>query len=130
MGERALAEALQHTGDLVLGDAWPRVLHAQELAASPGASDLQRDGPSGRRELDGVGQEVEADLADGALVGPKLRQVRLEGLDDLEPLVFGAEPYEPMTILDYVGQVERSFVQLVAPCFDAADVENLVDEIE
>src|SRR4029079_9682735 len=126
MRERALAEALQYARDLVFGNARAGVLHAQELTAGAGAPDLQRDGAARGGELDGVGEQVEADLADGALVGPKLRQVFLERLDDLEPLALRPQPHQPVTILDQFGEIDGRLVQFVAAGLDAAAVQNVV----
>src|SRR6476660_10524936 len=101
VGERALTEVPEHARNLVLGDAWARILHAQRLAAGAGARDFERDGAAGRRELDGVRQEVEANLPYGALIGPELRHARLEVPDDPETLMLGAEPHQPVAILDH-----------------------------
>ena len=93
-------------------------------------SDGQRDGAAGGGELDRVRQEVEADLAHGALVGPRAAAGRLELLDDPQALVLGAEPHQPLAVLGDVGERDRRLVQLVAAGLDAGDIENLVDEIE
>src|SRR5262245_46062474 len=82
MRERALAEAPQDARDLLVRNAGPRVTDAEELAAFLRPPDDEGDRSAGRRELDGIRQKVQADLAKRLLVGPKLRQVRLELLDD------------------------------------------------
>ena len=73
MGKRPLAEALQHAGDLVLGNARPGILDAQELPSGLGLADGERDRSARRGELDRIRQEVEADLAHGPLISPELR---------------------------------------------------------
>src|SRR5512144_1644307 len=60
MGERALAEAFQHAGNLVLGNAWSGILDAQELTPRLGLANSERDRTPRRGELDRIGQEVEA----------------------------------------------------------------------
>ena len=67
---RALAERGQHDRDFLFGNAGAGVFHAHILAAGRGPTDLEPDLAALRRELDGVGQKVEANLAHRALVGP------------------------------------------------------------
>src|SRR5262245_31997987 len=90
MGKRSLAEALQHAGDLVLGNARPGILDAQKLPSGLGLADGERDRSARRGELDRIRQQVEADLAHGPLVGPELRKFRLELLDDAKGFGLGA----------------------------------------
>ena len=76
-GDRALAEGREHDRDFLRRNARAVVADREELAAAGGPADLDRDLAAGRRELDRVGEEVERDLADGALVRPQPRQVAL-----------------------------------------------------
>ncbi len=87
----ALPEGGEHDRDFVLGNAGPGVLDDHVLTAGGGPAHLQPDLAALRRELDGVGQEVEADLADGALVRPQARQVRLERFVNGDVAVLGAQ---------------------------------------
>src|SRR5512147_2264639 len=68
MGERPLAEAFQHAGNLVLGNTWSGILDAQELTPRLGLADGERDRTSRRSEFDRIRQEVEADLAHRPLI--------------------------------------------------------------
>ena len=114
----------------MLWDARAGVFYAERLAAESGAVDGECNGPARGGELDGVRQEVEANLADGTLVRPELRQVRLERLDDRQALALGPEPHQTVAILDHVGERHWRLMQLVAAGLDATDIEDLVDEIE
>src|SRR5262245_23140907 len=114
----------------MLGNAWPGILDAQVLAAKGRAAHRHGDGTALGRELDRVGQEIEADLADGALIGPELRQREIEVLDDLEALVLGAKAHQATAISRDIGEGDRRLMQFVAPGLDATDVEDLVDQIE
>src|SRR4029079_17073455 len=130
MRKRALAERFQHAGNLVFRNAGSSVFHAEILATERSPPDGHGDGAARGGELYGVRQEIEADLAHGALIDPKLRQRRIKILNDLEALVLGAAPHQPVAIHDDVGEGHGPLVQLITAGLDAADVENLVDEIE
>src|SRR5262249_44521153 len=75
-GIRALPERGKHNRDFLLRNAGASVLAAQILAAGRGPADLEPNLAAGRRELDGVGKQVETDLADCTLIGPQPRQLR------------------------------------------------------
>src|SRR6185295_18076347 len=104
--------------------------HAEILAAERSLPDGHGDGAARGGELYGVRQEIEADLAHGALIDPKLRQGRIKILDDLKALVLCAKPHQPVAIRDDISERHWPLVQLITAGLDAADIENLVDEIE
>jgi len=73
------------------GDAAAGVLDAQILPARRGPADLQPDLAALRRELDRVGEQIEHDLADGALVAPYPRHAVLEHFVDGDAAAGGAQ---------------------------------------
>ena len=127
---RALAERGQHDRDFLLGDAGAGVLDAHVLAARGGPADFEPDLAALRRELDGVGQKVEADLPHRALVAPQPRQVGLEHFVDGDAAIAGAQLQQMMAILDHAVERDRFLVELVAAGLDARQIEDLVDEVE
>ena len=110
---RALAERCQHHRDFLFRYARPGVLDAHVLAAGRGPADLHPNLAALWRELDGVGQKVEADLAHRALVAPQLWQIGLEHFVDGDAAIAGAQFQKMMAILD-----------------DARQIEDLVDEVQ
>ena len=131
MRERALAERLHDARDLLLRECRGRCpSRSRYCPPVPVRPTLQRDGAAARGELQGVRHQVEADLANGALVGPELRQVASKLSTILQALALGAQPQQAVAVLDDLGEVDRLLVQLVAAGLDAGEVEDLVDEME
>src|SRR5262245_28691602 len=128
--QRALPERLHDARDLLLGDARPRVLNAEHLPTVWRAGDGERDAAAARRELQGVGQEVEADLADGALVGPDWLQALGEFRRHLQALALRAQGQEAVTFLDDLAQPDGLLMQLVATGLDPGEIEDFVDELQ
>jgi hypothetical protein len=83
-----------------------------------------------RRELDAVGEEIEADLPHCPLVRPQPRHVRLEQLVDGDAAVAGAQLEQVVAVLDHARERYRLLVELIAAGLDAREVEDLVDEVE
>ena len=129
-GDRALAEGRQHDFQLVLGDARPIVLDRDVLAAAGRPADADAHFAAARRELDGVGQEVERDLAQRPFVGQHARQGGLELGNEANVLVARLELHQVAALLGDVLEIDRLFLQLVAPGLDAGQVEDLVDEVQ
>src|SRR5207248_9543014 len=67
---RSLSKGCEHDRDLLVRNPGPGVLDTQILATRCGPADLEPDLAALRRELDGIAEKVEADLANGALIRP------------------------------------------------------------
>src|SRR5262249_3306567 len=126
----ALAEGGEHNRNLVLGNTGPGILDAEILPARSGPADLEPDFTALWRELDGVAQEVEADLANGALVRPQARQFRLEQFVNDKTAILGAHLEQVAALADHAGERDRFLVELIAAGLDTREVENLVDQPE
>ena len=82
LGQGTAAEGRHHDRDLGFGDPRSRVVDRDILAALRGPARFQRHGAALRGELDGVRQEVQHHLPDGAFVGPDGRQIGLDRFRD------------------------------------------------
>ena len=87
-------------------------------------SDNKRDAAALRRELQRIRQEVETNLTHGARVGPHVRQIRREVLDDLQRLGVGLDFYETLAFFRDVREADRLFMQIVASGLDARQIEK------
>src|ERR1700737_5415301 len=76
-GVRSLAERGEHDRYLLLGDAVAGVLDADILAPRRGPTGFEPNLATAGRELDGIAQEIEADLAHCPHVCPQPRHVTL-----------------------------------------------------
>ena len=108
VGQRALTEGLQDARDLVFRNTGASVGDRHELSAVVRMSDDERDAAALRRELQRVGQEVEADLAHRARIGPDVRQIRREVFDDLQRLGVGFDFDQTLAILGDVREAGSS----------------------
>jgi len=73
-------------------------------------SDDERDAAALRREFERIRQEVQADLAHRALVGPNVWQVRGEVFDDLKRLGVGFDFDETLALFGNVRKADRLFI--------------------
>ena len=126
----ALAERSQHDRDFILGDAGAGVLDAEILPARGGPADLEPDLAALRGELDRVGQQVEHDLARGALVAPDPRHALFEHLVDGDAAAGRAQFQQMMAVGHDMHQRDRFLVEFVAAGLDPRQIENLVDQVE
>ena len=81
-----------------------------------------------RRELDGVGQEVDQDLVQAPLVGHELRQVVGHMHLDLDLFFSRLQQQQVVHFLDGHQNAQRLVVDFAPPGFDARQIENVVDE--
>ena len=81
------------------------------------------------RELDGIGQEIDEDLAQALFVGAHQRgQVRRAGELEAEPGGLRLQPHHGDNLVQKLVDVDRIRADLQAPGFDAGNVEQAVDE--
>ena len=90
MGKRPLAEALQHAGDLVLGNARPGILDAQELPSGLGLADGERDRSAGGVNLIAFDRRLRQIWRMARSSAQQLRKLWLELLDNAKGLGLGA----------------------------------------
>src|SRR5262249_12273589 len=128
--QRALSERLHDARYLLLGNAGPGVLDAQHLPAVGRRCEDDVDAPAARGEFERVGEQVEANLAQGALVAPDQLQSLGELQDDVETLALRTQLEQAQAVLDEVAEAHRLLVKLVASRLDAGEIEDLVDELE
>src|SRR5688572_12093304 len=76
--EGALTEGLHDARDFLAWDAGTCIADAERLSACIVAVDAERDPSALGRELEGIRQQIEADLAHGSLVRPDHRQRLVE----------------------------------------------------
>src|SRR5579883_1014870 len=133
------------SADLIELEPWPKeastigisssgmpepVSFAQILPARRGPADLEPDLAALRGELDRVRQQVQHDLADGALVAPDLGHALLEDFVDGDAAGGGAQLQEMMAVGHHIDQRDGFLVELVAAGLDAREVEDLVDQVQ
>src|SRR5262249_37557527 len=112
---RALSEGVYDDRYLAFGNPGAVVADAEILTAGRGPAHLQPDLPGLRRELDGIGQEIEADLAHRPLVGPQSRHVRLEQVVDRDAAVAGPQLEKVTAFLGDLRQHDGFLVEFVTP---------------
>jgi len=88
---RALAERRQHNRYFLFWNTGSGVLDAHILAAGRGPADLDPDFAALRSELDGIRQQVKADLPRRPLVCPQPRHVGFEYFVDFDAAIAGAQ---------------------------------------
>ncbi len=88
------------------------------------------DAAPGRRELEGVGQEIEEHLLDLALVGADCAQTRVDVVRELDAMPICALAHEDQRVLDGAGEVEFGGLELHPSRLDLGQVEDVVDERE
>jgi hypothetical protein len=127
-----LLEALEDLLELVGGDAAAVVLDFDEgflVGDVLGDQlDLAGDGRRRRRELDGVGDEVDEHLEDAVGVGPDMNVAALDGEADVGLLGGGVE--ELSGALEELGHGAGDGVELGLAGADALEVEDVVDEAD
>src|SRR5690242_18238520 len=103
-----LREGLEDPLGLVRRDARAVVGHAERYTLGPGAAAGDRDVAAFRRELDGIGYEVQQDLPNRAFIGDHEWQIPLDRV--AQHLMPGAGPrlHEPLDGLDERSRVERT----------------------
>src|SRR5262249_36311935 len=124
-----LTELLEHCGLILGGDADARICHG-DLDHSPVEDRGQGDGASFRRELHGIGQEVEEHLLHLALVGHHLADARVHVHREPDAVARGPLLDKGEGVVEGRGKVEGQRLQLHAPRLDLGEVEDVVDEGE
>src|SRR5262249_56275077 len=114
---RSLAERSEHDRDLLLRNAGPVVLDAHVLAARGGPSDLEPDLAALRRELDGVGQEIETNLPHRTLVAPQPQQLRLEAFVNGDLAMLRPQIEQMTAALDDFPDPHPPLLYLATPAF-------------
>src|SRR3546814_758682 len=120
-------EGIAQPAERLLGNTDPSVLHRDlAIAALLRSVGVDPDSAVPRGELDGVGQQVENDLADRPLI-------RMDRLDVIAPARFqcqsdlpGPALDQPQAIVDLGVQVDMLPLQLVAARLDLRHVEHVV----
>ena len=117
--------------DLVLRDARAVVAHGNHLSAVAAAPDGEHDLARLRRELDRVREQVERDLANGAFIAPQPWQaVGGDNEAEVDALGFRADVDHPPAVPGDIDEGNGLLMELVLARLDAAEVEQLVDEVE
>ena len=123
-----LAEAVEHVGQEIGGDALPGVLHDDDRRRG-GALQPHLDASAARRELDGVRQQVPDHLLQAVGIrvhGPALRLQR--GVEH-DALALGGGTDGVQRGLDDGGRLHRAHVQAQLAGDDARDVQQVLDEL-
>ena len=126
--QAAATEGGHHYRDLVLRNALSGILDGEELPPFRRPPRRDRDRSALRREFDGVGEQVERNLAHGSLVGPKARQFGAFALSDHDVLFARAQRHQVAAFVDDALHVDGFLTQLVASGLHPRQVEDLVDE--
>ena len=135
-----LAERLEQAVHPVRGDADPGVPDVEgdlpgvdvrpAAALDARAAEPQLD-LAVLRELEGVGQQVERDLADAARIADEPdRQVGIDRVHELQSLLRRHRRHQVEGALDRAPQLERLVVQLDLAGLDLGEVEDVVDDRE
>ena len=80
------------------------------------------------RELDRVGQQVEQDLLELALVGDDLAELRVARRAERDAVPLRALAHQRHRVGERGRQVERRKLELHAPGLDLRQVEDVVDQ--
>ena len=124
-----LLRELRTHADAVVADA--ELVLCTVAHGSGKLPDTHGDRAARRRELDGVGQQVEQDLpharpvAVNVLVG-NVKRIHIK----LELLGVHLSADDGLDVVQHLGQVDLGFLQLELAALDAAHIQNIVDERE
>ena len=124
----ALAEAVEHALLVFRRNADAGVAHPEHQPAV-----IVQEGEGGDtamfgRELDGIGQKIEQDLLNCALVAPHQRRLLVDGVFQGGVGVLGAPLHQLQCVLGDVAQILFAFFQFPAAGLDLGQVENVVDQ--
>ena len=85
--------------------------------------------PTGRRELDGVADQIQDDLLDPHRIpGQYVRHCDIDGLDEFQPFFHSAERHHRMAALQQRGQAETDGLEFQMAGGDFGKVEQVVDD--
>jgi hypothetical protein len=130
-GSVRLAECLEDGGVLFRGDADARVGHDEmQLGAPVGAgvfADLEED-MAGRRELDGVAEQIGEHLADPKRVAEdRGGDGRIQVAQQLEAFLLGRQRHRLQQLVHDRGDREGHVFELEAAGLDLREVEDVVE---
>src|SRR5689334_15348964 len=123
----ALAEILEHPLLIVGRNSHARIGNAETYAAVGSGACEDRHDTALRCEFYRVGEEVEENLLDRALVAIDQRQVCLHLLAELAAGRLCARAHHGAGVHDGGAQIEVALVESPAPGLDLGEVENVVD---
>ena len=129
MGAFGLFERLAQPLQIVLGDA-DAAVGDRDGDAHVAALDAQIDPAAARRELDGVGEQVDEDLLNRALVGEDVAAFARHRHGERDALAVGGDLHEAQRLAGDVLQIERLLAEIELAGLDLRHVENAVDEFE
>ena len=127
----AALEGLEDPLALLLGDADPRVAHADVHLARCHAPRVDRDRPAVRRELDRVAEQVEHHLLELQLVARHRADLGRHVQLQRDALALGALAHHRDAVLEQLARASTApELELHPPGLDLRQVEDLVDELE
>ena len=124
-----LAERGQRHFDIRLAHSDPGVAH-EDGDTGAFAAHAGRDRAAGRRELDGVGEEVEQHLLERAFVAHQRRQAWLDLGGEHDVGLLGPAAHQGQAFLDCGVERHALLAQLEFAGFELGEVENVVDQVE
>ena len=124
---RRLAKSLEHERQELALDPLPRIADADLELGAGGAGDDAHPA-TGRRELDGVRQQVPHDLLQ-AIGIPAQTQVRLDGAVDRDALRLGSIAHGVDRPVDDGRKLDRAKLQTKLAGDDARDVQEVLDQL-
>src|SRR6476659_6999576 len=123
----SLPEALEQSPDLLLRETGPSV-RDMELSVAIRSRDAQRHAPAGRRELEGVAEQVAEDLRGAVLVGAK-REVLCRRADlELDFLVGGHLAKRFFGLAQQTARFHVLELQREAPGLKTRRVQQIADQ--